>query len=99
MANESTYRLATDGERLRQIEQLLVRYPDIAAPERGEILHYLRKGPGLDTGLLTGIEEIKPKLDRFREDHRDQLGLGIREYAAVAVFLAVLAGLVILLWH
>lgn len=99
MTDDSRYRLAADGERLRHIEWLIGRYPDIAPAERSEILDYLRNGPSLDTGLLTGAEAIKPQLDRFRGDYADQLGLGRKHYAMIGVMLVMLAALVALLWN
>ena len=90
--------IAADPERLHHVQGLLARYPEIDADERQEILHYLRKAPALDAGLLTGIDAIRPQLDRFRVDHRQQLGLQKRDYAVIAIVLLFVAILCGLLW-
>lgn len=89
---------AVDPARLEHIQDLLSRYPDISDADRGEILNYLRKGPPLDAALLTTVERIKPKLARFREDHRRHFAVGAKEYILVAVLLAVLVALFVFLW-
>ncbi|QAY76038.1 hypothetical protein [Sphingosinicella sp. BN140058] len=90
--------LAADPERLHHVQDLLANYPQISAEERGEVLHYLRKAPALDAGLLTGIDAIRPQLDQFRADHRQQLGLQRRDYIVIAVVLLGVAMICALLW-
>lgn len=80
------------------MQDLLSRYPQIADAEKQEILRYLKKGPPLDTALLTTVEWIKPQLARFREDHRRHFAIGAKHYAAVALILAGLVTLLALLW-
>ena len=90
--------IAADPDRLHHVQGLLARYPEIDADERHEILQYLRNAPALDVGLLTGIDAIRPQLDRFRLDHRQQLGLQKRDYVVVAIVLLFVAILCGLLW-
>ena len=89
---------AADPARLEHIRDLLSRYPDIGDSEKEAILHYLKKGPPLDTALLSTFEQIRPKLERFREDHRRHFELGAREYIFVAVLVAALLALCAFLW-
>lgn len=66
--------------------------PDIHPEEQSALLDFLRKGPPLDTALLTAVDEIRPNLERFREDHRDAFELGPRHYlSALVILLIVLA--------
>lgn len=90
--------IAAQPERLQRVESLLRLYPDIEDAERGEILHYLRRGPILDRGLLTGMETVRPQLARFRADHRKALGLQPRDYAAIGLVIVLVVALCALLW-
>lgn len=98
MATQSRYTLAADGERLRRIEISLRHYPDVSPDENREILQFLKSAPVLDAGLLTGNEEIRPQLQRFRHDHRRELGMGAKDYLVAAVILLVVIALGFLLW-
>ena len=89
---------AADPARLEHIRDLLSGYPDIGDAEKAEILNYLKKGPPLDTALLTTVEPIRPQLARFREDHRRHFAVGAKEYILLAALLAALAALFIFLW-
>ena len=89
---------AADPARLEQMKDILFRYPDISVSERQDLLAYLKKGPPLDTALLSTVDGLRPKLARFRADHRRHFELGIREYAIVAIILAGLVALFIWLW-
>lgn len=87
-----------DTERMDRITALLRRYPGLTDDETSELLQFVRKGPALELGLLSGNEELKPQLDRFRADHARALSIGMREIAVIAVLVIVVVGLVILLW-
>lgn len=89
---------AVDPARLEHIRNLLSRYPKISDAETAEIVRYLKKGPPLDTALLSTVESIKLQLARFREDHRRHFALGVREYVITALVLAVLVAMAVLLW-
>jgi hypothetical protein len=89
---------AVDPARFEHIQDLLSRYPDIAEAERQEVLHFLKKGPALETALLSTIEPLRPKLDHFREDHRRHFAVGAKEYVLVAVVLVALAAVFAFLW-
>lgn len=90
--------LAADPARLEHIENLLSRYPDISKAEREEIIHYLKRGPALDSALLSSIEHIKPKLARLREDHRSEFELGAREFIIVTLVFAIIIALGTYFW-
>ena len=85
--------------RLERIESLLARYPGLTDPEIHEVLMFLKKGPALDVGLLSGIDAVKPQLDRFRADHARDLSIGLRELAIVGIVMLVLLAAVALLWN
>ena len=87
-----------DAPRREHIETLLSSYPDITDAEKEEILHYLKKGPPLDTVLLSTVDHFRPQLERFRRDHRRHFELGAKEYLIVAVLLAALVALFAFLW-
>lgn len=89
---------AADPARLEHIQDLLSRYPEIGDAEKEQILHYLKKGPPLDTALLTTVERIRPQLARFREDHHRHFAAGAKEYAMVAILVAAMVALFVFLW-
>ena len=95
---KSNHTRPVDRERLERIERLLKRYPALTDGEIEDVLLFLRKGPTLEIGLLTGNEGLRPKLDHFRADHRGELSIGAREIAAIAVIVALLVVAVALLW-
>lgn len=76
-----------------RVAGLLSRYPNLTPLEVREIIHFLRRGPHLDIGLLSGRDEVKPALAAFREDHARALGLDRRDY--MIAFLIVLAILLV----
>ena len=85
------YPSAIDGSWLEHIVSLLTRYPDINRDEANEIVGYLRKGPVLDRGILTGLEPTRDKLAQFRHAHRRELGLQTIDYmVAMAIIVAVI---------
>lgn len=89
---------AVDPARLEHMREILSRYPQVSDAEKEEILRYLKKGPALDTALLTTVEDIRPQLARFREDHRRHFDIGLKEYALVALLVVALVAVLALLW-
>lgn len=87
-----------DLERMERVEALLRRYPDLADGERDELFAFVRGGPALEIGLLSGKDDLKPQLDRFRADHARALSIGAREIAVIAALVIVVVVAVILLW-
>lgn len=87
-----------DNDRMERIETLLRRYPDLADGERDELLQFVRGGPALEIGLISGKDDLKPQLDRFRADHARALSIGVREIAVIAALVVVVVIAVILLW-
>ena len=94
-----THRVAANPARLRRIESLLALYPELSREEEAEVLHYLRKGPLLDLGLLTGMESVRDQLARFREHHRRELGLQPRDFLAPGVILLFVLVVGALAWN
>lgn len=84
-----------DPAERERIAKLLQRYPKIGEDEVTEVISFLRKGPHLDVGMLTGDERLKPKLDAFMADHRRHFTLRAGEVAAVV---AGIIGMLLLLW-
>ena len=84
--------------RMARMEVLLRRYPGLTDDEMHELLHFVRKGPALELGLLTGNEELKPQLDRFRADHQGSFAIGRKEIAVIAALVAVIVLAIVLLW-
>ncbi len=84
--------------RLERIESLLARYPGLTDPEIHEVLMFLKKGPALDIGLLSGLDAVKPQLERFRAEHARDLSIGLRELAIVGIVMLFLFAVVALLW-
>jgi hypothetical protein len=81
-----------------QVADLLSRYPHVSEAEAQEIAGFLRTGRGVDVGMVTGDEALKPKLDRFMADHERHFRVGLFE--AVTVFAAAVAALALcwLVW-
>ena len=70
--------------RMARMEGLLRRYPGLTDDEMEELLHFIRKGPALELGLISGNDELKPQLDRFRADHQGAFAIGGKEIAVIA---------------
>jgi hypothetical protein len=98
MPDTTLNRAAVDPTRFEQIQELLSRYPNITDAERAEIIHLLKKGPPIETALLSTIERVRPQLDHFREDNRGHFAIGAKEYVFVAVSLVALVALFAFLW-
>ncbi len=65
---------------LRQrMEHLLRRYPDLSQEETKELLTFLRSGPHLDVGLVTGEDEFREKVRDIRTRYRSEFRLKLRE--------------------
>lgn len=94
----SSHTRPLDDDRMVRIEALLRRYPGLTDEEMHELLQFVRKGPALEIGLISGKDELKPQLDRFRADHAQDLSIGGREIAIIAALVIVVVVAVILLW-
>jgi hypothetical protein len=88
--HEEVRALRSDRER---VSDLLSRYPGITAREIQEIITFLKTGRHLDVGLLTSNDGIRPKLDRFMDDHKShfrvKLGEAVLLISAIVAFLAI----------
>lgn len=96
--DRTTHTRPVDDQRMGRIEALLRRYPGLTDDEMGEVLLFLRKGPALEVGLLTGNEELRPQLDRFRAENAKALSIGGKELAIIAILIVVVIALIALLW-
>ena len=76
-------------EKRQSIEGLLRRWPETTEAETAEILHFLASGNHLDVGLLSGSDEFREKVQRFRTEYRRDLRPKARE---VFLFLLVTVG-------
>ena len=87
-----------ERDRIDRIEGLLRRYPALTDDELHEVLAFLRRGSVLEVGLLTGRDDIRSQLDRFRADHKRALSIGVRELAVIAIIVVALLAVAALLW-
>ncbi len=94
----SVQRKAAGSLQRADVADLLRRYPDVDAGETDTLLRFLKKGPPLEVALLTTDEELWPRLQRFRQDHRSKFSLGFKEYALVLLILMGLIALCLFLW-
>ncbi len=71
------------------IETLLRLYPETSETENAEIVQFLAKGPHHDVGLISGNEELAPKIAALKQEHRLHFRLKLWE---VFAFLLVSLG-------
>ena len=88
MTNGPSVERELDGQsKLARILDLLRRYPETDPDETNEITFYLKNGPILEVGLLSSIEDIQPRLQRFRADHSKAFSLRWKDYMIPALML------------
>jgi hypothetical protein len=80
-------------------EELLRRYPEIAADETAELLRFLTKGPILEVGVISGRADLQQKLHQLRADHAASFRMNAREYAVFTLIVAVFLAMCALLWN
>jgi len=97
--NLSNHTRPVDRDRIERIEKLLQRYPALTDGEMHEILMFLKKGPALEIGLLTGNDGIRPALARFRTDHARSLEPSGREIAIILAIIAIVVAAATFLWN
>jgi hypothetical protein len=83
----------------QQVAGLLHRYPRVSDAEAKRILAFLRTGPHTDIGTLAADEKLKPKFERFIDDHRSDLRLGFGEAATVLAAFAAALFVCLLIWE
>ena len=71
----------------QRVAQLLSHYPELTDEDVAEIVEFLRTGRHLDIGLLTADDELRPKLDAFMHEHKQQLQPKVGEIAAVVTLI------------
>lgn len=67
----------------QHVAALIDRYPRLSEDETKEVITFLRTGPHLDVGMLTGDEALKPKLEAFMAEHKQHFRLKWTESLAV----------------
>ena len=88
--------LVKDDARVDQMTTLLRRYPALDEAEKTALLHFLKKGPQVEIGLVSAREGMAARIGQFRHDHRADFRLKPHE---IAGFLAlVLVPLLALVW-
>ncbi|MDQ8756828.1 hypothetical protein RCO27_11375 [Sphingosinicella sp. LHD-64] len=87
-----------DEDQMARMEALLRRYPGLTDDETHALLQFVRNGPALELGLISGKDDLKPQLDRFRADHAKALSIGMREIAIIAALVIAVVVAVVLLW-
>lgn len=78
-----------DYQKRQHIEGLLRRYPNISEAETQDIITFLGTGNHLDVGLVSGSDELKETVARFRKEHSRHFRLKLYE---VALFLLAIGG-------
>jgi hypothetical protein len=78
-----------DYQKRQHIEALLRRYPGTSEAETKEIITFLATGNHLDVGLVSGSDEFRQKVARFRSEHRGHFRLKVYE---AALFLLLVGG-------
>ena len=78
-----------DFRKRQHIEGLLRRHPKTSEAETKEIITFLATGNHLDVGLVSGNDEFRDKVARFRGEHSSHFRLKLHE---VALFLLVIGG-------
>jgi hypothetical protein len=82
----------TSPERRAAIEALVARYPDLAAAELADLLHwYRREASAMDVALLASNESLADRFEAFSRAHVSPFGL--REKAITALLSAGVLGL------
>ncbi|OZA17937.1 MAG: hypothetical protein B7X90_13405 [Novosphingobium sp. 17-62-19] len=77
---------------------MLQRYPDVDANDIAEITRFLKEGLIVEVGFLITDEKLSYKVEHFRADHADKLGLSSRDYVIVTIIVAALVLACIFLW-
>ena len=78
-----------DHQKRQHIEGLLRRYPQTSEAETKEIITFLATGNHIDVGLVSGSDEFKEKVARFRAEHSSHFRLKLHE---AALFLLLVGG-------
>lgn len=94
----SSRRKLADDKQRQHIAHLLQRYPETSESEEAEILHFLKRGPPLQIGLLKSDEAVGPKFDRFRSDHEKEFTVGPRGLLVVTLIVAGIVAICMILW-
>lgn len=99
MMTEQTILAPSGPTRSERAAELLRAWPAISEVETRELLHFLKREPITEIGLLAGRAELKGRIEAFRAAHSREFEIGWRTYlAVVAGFTLLLLGIIWLLW-
>ena len=87
-----------EDETLRKIEQLLLRYPNVSAPEIVEIAEFLRDGTLMQIGLLSANHHAWESAEDIRRKHPHLFKATVKQKLMVAIALSTLVLVPISLW-
>ena len=62
-----------------RMEELLQRYPDISQEETQDLLKFLKSGPHVDVGLVTGEDSFRDKIRQIRTRYAAEFRLKAHE--------------------
>lgn len=96
--NQTSIREPVDFSRMAEAEALLSRYPNVNSDEALRILHFMRKAPALEVGLLTCKDHLKAPIAAFRRDYRDHFELSWRRTALTWILFGLAFFVVTLGW-
>ncbi len=86
-----------DHQKRTHIEGLLRRYPKTSDAETSEIINFLATGNHLDVGLVSGSDEFREKVARFRAEHARHFRLKLHE---IAMFILAIGGpIAVMAWR
>ena len=91
-------RWADDDRALTRLEQLLMRYPEVAPAETSEIGQRLRATGPLDMGLLSANPAAWAQAERYRADHPHLFRMSLANRLWLAALALAVVGSIIWLW-
>ena len=85
--------------RREHITRLLERYPQVSDADRNEILRFMKEARHLEVGLLTANDNVRPQLDAFMDDHKQQFRLDVFDVVRAVALIAAILTVCWLLWE
>lgn len=89
------------NDRIQQVRAhiggLLRRYPDLPEGEAEELISFLASGPIAEVGFVTGDPDLRPLVERVKQDHARRFNGGIGNHILVALLLVI--PMIALCWY
>lgn len=82
-------RSKTAARRTRDVEAMLLRYPQLTSDENAHLLAILPSIPLLDTAIIMADEHLSKKLEAFCLDHRDEFAARWSRLSLVTIVLTL----------